>query len=173
MKIINDFKFWGLLLILLCSFSLVSCGLLPDDKIEKKLEGTWQMVEYENEDGMTMKIVETITYVASTNKFESDLNAYVTNPINKKMFSLHYSGNWSASKKKLINDIDKNSIRMEFSKWIDRSDRIMMERELKHELKETGFTDGGRFVQIEDDYFIIQDEEDGIKYRYERVDYIP
>ena len=148
---------------------LSGCNLSSDSETEGKLDGTWRTLQYETEDGMQMKVTETVTYNAGSHTFDAKMSLDLVSPLNMKMLTLKYSGTWRATKSKLIGTIDKNSLDFSFSNMVDKSDRTELEKEFMHELEKGSFIDGGKILEISSDEFKLEDESDGTLYEYKRV----
>ncbi|MDE6271911.1 MAG: hypothetical protein K2M31_02770 [Muribaculaceae bacterium] len=149
---------------------LSSCG--SNSEMEKKLDGKWECTKYEEEDGMTMKMTETITYNYSEsgdNTFKSTIKIAVTSPVYLEMGKVTYSGTWTASSDKLMGEIDKNSINFSLSSLLDASDKREFEKEFKSELKNGDYIDGGKILSVSEDELKLQDEEDHEIYNYKRI----
>lgn len=149
--------------------ALSSCG--SNSEMEKKISGKWECIKYEEEDGMTLKMTETITYTYSEsgeNTFSSNIKLAVTSPINLDMGKVSYSGTWTASDDKLMGEINKNSISFSLTNLLDASDKLEFEKEFKSELKKGDYIDGGKILSVTDDELKLQDEEDHEIYTYKR-----
>lgn len=156
-----------------------SCNMMSDPETEKKIAGKWETRKYMTEDGMKICMHEEITYNLSEgsgdNTFESRIKMWMIDPITFQMGTIEYSGTWTASKEKLIGEIDKNSVDIWLSPstvmYLDynTSQVKAMKRELRDELDESGYIDGGKILDITDSKFSIEDEEDGEVYKYTRI----
>lgn len=151
---------------------LNSCGLIPDKEIEKNLAGTWKTTQIENEDGMTMKMVETVTYYYNKNgdnTFDTELQIKITSPISMNIGTVSYSGTWSASKKKMIQEINKNSVNFSFNNLLDSSDKQDFKSDFYDSMKECDYTEGGELISISPNEFSLRDEEENEIYNYTRL----
>ncbi len=157
------------LAVLMIMIILTSCG--SDSELEKQVAGKWECVKYENEDGMSMKMTETINYSYvenGENTFKASIKIVVTSPIYIDMGKVSYSGTWSASNDRLLGEIDKNSISFSLTNLMDASDKREFEKEFKSELKKGDYVDGGKILSVTEDELRLQDEEDHEIYTYKR-----
>lgn len=151
------------------SFILTGCGMLPDSKTEKKFVGTWESSWKDREDGVTMEFRETVIY-KDDNTFKSKLNLTMTSPMYMPIVTVTYNGEWNATSSKLIGEIDKSSVEFNFS---SSAKEMGISGEMKSEflsgLKESDYIDGGKILEITENLFKLEDEEDGTIYKYTRL----
>lgn len=157
-----------MLVLILCGIGISGCSKLPegDKEVEQKLDGTWEAVYYDSEyeDGVELKIkvTETVTYEASSNKFEANLLAKLVEPLNINFFSVDVKGKWSADEKSLSQKYDTGAAKIEFhSGLIDASDRKELKKEFLSELDEKEVCE---IREITDYSFTVFDGEDEIVY---------
>lgn len=140
-----------------------------DPETEKAIAGTWRYSYSEKEDGITMTAYVTESYSLDDHRFEAELVLTFCYPINEKLCTVTYSGEWEASKKELTTYIDENSVEFSFNKSItDRSDREGFKSEMLRELKKQGFCEVTPFESAITDSFETIDE-DGERITYHRV----
>lgn len=154
---------------MLCALllALTSCGVVSDSETEKMIEGSWECVQYETEDGARMKISEEITYYADTHLFQSELNISIVSPIKAHLATVKYSGTWRATKEELIGEIEPKSISTSHNtKYLDRSDMLELRRDLLGETERS--YDGGKILSLTDDSLEIEDDEGDI-FTYSRI----
>ncbi len=151
----------------------VSCDAMPDSETEKKIEGTWECVQMEDEDGVNMKFSEVTTFYysddADDNRFECTIRLNTMSPVKMSLGTVTYSGTWYASKSKLIQEIDKGSVKVSLNKMIDKSDRQQMRLELLRDLHNEDYTEGGAIISISDNEFTLRDEIENDIYEYRRI----
>lgn len=156
------------MLIVTMTVALTGCES-SDPETEQKLEGTWRYSLSDSEDGVSMSVTAMEEYVVKDHTFSSTIKFYVGYPINSNIATVSYSGKWHATKKEIINEIDKKSINFSFNKtFMDKSDRKEFKDELLMELRKNGYQDGVRIKSPIGDSFRAVDD-DGEEYMYERV----
>ena len=148
---------------------LSSCSIFSDPETEKKFVGTWESSWKDREDGVTMEFRETVIY-KDDNTFKSKLNLTMTSPMYMPIVTVTYNGEWNATSSKLIGEIDKSSVEFKFS---SSAKEMGISGEMKSEflsgLKESDYIDGGKILEITEDLFKLEDEEDGAIYKYTRL----
>lgn len=166
----NLFKQISLLAVCFTVSLLASCSpsVKSHPETEQEIDGTWETVSYEHEDGATLKMVETLTYDADNHTFDGKIKMNLTSPVSMWMATINYSGTWSASEEQLLGKIDKNSIDFSFSDMIDDAEQEELKQDCLKELKDGGYIDGGEILSISSDEMKIKDEIDGSVYEYKR-----
>lgn len=161
-------KIMMVMAVLFAAVTMVACDS-ADSATEKKLEGTWQFTYSEIEDGIPTEVYAVEEYSLPDHKFTTRLDMRLGYPINESLCIITYEGTWYATKKKIVNKIDKNSIEFSFNYMLDSSDRKDMEQEFIQGLKELGFEEG-IYIRgsINDDSFTGYDDED-TEYNYRRI----
>lgn len=139
-----------------------------DPETEKKLEGTWESVEYENEDGMKMKITSLETYSLSDHVYHSTVKMEMLSPVYVNMGTVSYSGSWSASKDMVTCKIDKNSVSFNFSNMLDSDEKRELKQDFLSSLKEQNYEEGMHITSSITDSFTASDDE-GESFTYTRV----
>ena len=159
-----------LLTMLIVTMTVALTGCQSNDPgTEQKLEGTWTYSYSDSEDGVSMSITAMEEYVVKDHTFKSTLTFYVGYPINSTIATVSYNGKWHATKKEIINEIEKKSINFSFNKSImDKNDRKEFKDELLMELRKNGYREGVRIKSPIGDSFRAVDD-DGEEYMYERV----
>lgn len=151
-----------------CLVASCSTSVKSHPETEQEIDGTWETVAYEHEDGATLKMDVTMTYDADNHTFEGKIKMNLTSPVSMWMATVSYSGTWSASEEQLLGKIDKNSIDFSFSDMIDDAEQEELKQDCLKELKDGGYLDGGEILSISSDEMKIKDETDGTVYEYKR-----
>lgn len=166
----RSFRVAQLLLFLMALAGISSCGPVSDSDTEKRIDGTWETTITEYEDGVTMETTEKLTYDASDHKMHCEIRCDMTNPMHMHFVTVTYEGTWSASKSKIIGEIDKQTIDFTFNPLLDYSDKSEFKEEIMKEFQNANFLDGGEIINITSDKLKIRDEIDDKVYVYKRMD---
>lgn len=151
---------------LMCGCTLT---VKSDPATERKLEGTWEFVEFEYEDGVALKITTRETYTLADHRFTAEITTHAGSPVNRHLMTLSYEGEWRASKDMLLNYIDKGSLNFSFNKMLfDKSDMLRLRTEMSVELRKNDYREGVEIKSPITDRFIAEDAE-GDTYTYRRV----
>lgn len=166
----NYIKTISLITLTFVAIALSSCGSSSDPETEKAIAGTWKISYTESEDGMSVIASATESYSLEDHRFNAEIKYSFGYPINERLCTITYSGEWKASKKELTTYIDEKTVEFSFNKsLLDRSDREEFESEMLAELKKQSFTEVMPFKSEIGDTFDIIDE-DGEIVTYHRVD---
>lgn len=162
-----------LLTAIVVSVGLASCTLTvkSDSATEKKLVGTWECSQTEYEDGVAVTTTSRETYFLENHRFDAKLVLRLGYPVNARLATITYSGEWRASKEMLVCHIDKNSIKISGNmNLLDRSDLAELRSEMESEWKKIDYREAIEFVSlINSDNFTAKDD-DGEVYKYRRID---
>ena len=152
---------------LMCGCTLT---VKSDPATEQKLEGTWEFVETENEDGVDIRITTRETYTLADHRFTTKITMYAGSPVDRRIMTLTYEGEWRASKDMLLNYIDKGSLDFSFNNALfDTADMLKLKTEMTSELRKNDYREGVEIKSPITDRFIAEDDE-GDTYTYRRVD---
>lgn len=155
---------------ILIMMSACTLTVKSHEPTERKLAGTWEVTTTEIEDGITITLTMRDTYSLTDHRFESKVIMKAGYPLNKRLMTMTYSGQWRASRDMLITHIDKNSIDFTYnSSLLDRSDILRMKQEMTYELKKNDYREGIELKSDITDRFTAEDE-DGDTYTFFRVD---
>ncbi len=164
----RKFKFILTLLIVVMAINLSACEN-SDAETEQNLEGSWQYTYSETEDGVHMTVTATESYSLEDHRFNSYIIFHIGYPINADIATVTYEGKWYATKKEIVNDIEKGSVNFSFNKrLLDKSDREEFKDEILRELKKNDYQEGVRIKSPITDSFIAEDNE-GEEYHYTRI----
>lgn len=147
--------------------SLSSCGLTSDSDTEKRIIGTWVTTYEDTEDGITSGVSAIETYNGD-GTYEVIMNFQITKPERMNIGEMRYKGTWSASKTRLMCEIEKDSIWFNLSDALDSSDRSEFKAEMLSSFKESDYVEGGEIIRLTDNEFILKDEQDGSILEYHR-----
>lgn len=140
-----------------------------DPETEKAIEGTWECSQTEYEDGISMTFTFRETYSLPDHRSSTTATIYVGYPVNERMLTMTYSGEWRASKDVLANHVDEKSVDLSWNRnLLDASDVREMEDEMLSELKKNGYRESLELLTPITDTFEARDD-DGERYRYKRV----
>lgn len=151
-------------MLLVAIATLSSCGNKGDKEIEKQFVGKWVASLAEEEDDMEIYYTNEITYNEDNTfkqnstiifpEFGYDCSIFVT-----------YEGEWYATKDKICEEIDENSIKMEFSDdYLDFSGMSANEAKAAFlaEMTSEDLKAESKIIKIGSDEIILS--EDGVEY---------
>ncbi len=137
---------------------------------EKKLAGTWEATSTEIEDGVEITYTMRDTYSLPDHRYESKVIIKAGYPVNTRLLTMSYCGEWRASKDMLITHIDKNSINFNYNtSLLDLADLLRMKQEMTHELKKNNYREGVELTSDITDRFTAKDD-DGETYTFIRIE---
>lgn len=153
--------------------TLAGCTLTvkSDPATEKKLVGTWECTQTEYEDGVAVTTTSRETYSLEDHRFETRLVLRLGYPVNARLATITYSGQWRASKEMLVCHIDKNSIEISGNmKLLDFGDLAELRSEMEAEWEKNDYREAIEFISLINSGSFTAKDDDGEVYEYRRVD---
>lgn len=136
-----------------------------DGGTESRLYGTWQGIDIEEAEEMTVGMEFTYVY-KSDNMFDLKINYTVLEPVEAEMAVMTYSGKWTATKNEIVNQINKETVKIDFDQQFLKQSLVdvpKLRHDIIEDLENGGYEEKLSVIKLTDADIIIERQKHTIE----------